>query len=119
MKKEVTQLPLNARFRRVFWYVLWFLASKLERFLKDVKDSIYNFTWDAETRIRLPPGTLVEQTEHPFPTPRGPWVVEKWHHGDAGDYSLVMPDGSKFLRAGRKDSRYDKLYVYPKNIRRV
>lgn len=116
MKKEITQLPLNAHFRRAFWHVLWLLASTFERFLKRVKDGIYDFTRDAERRIRLPPGTLVEQTEHPFPAPRGPWVIKAWHDED---YSLVRPGRSRFLRAGRQNSKYDTLYVYPRHVKRL
>lgn len=118
MRKRAEQLPLNAYFRRAFWFVAWFLSRTVERFSKSVADGLYEFTRNAERRIRLPPGTLVEQSEHPFPTPRGPWVIQAWHSGDDGDYSLVTPDGSKFCRKGR-NGQYRELYVYPRHIQRV
>lgn len=115
---KIEQLPLNAYFRRAFWTVVWVLLRTVERVSKAVVDNLYEFNKAAEKRIRLPPGTPVEQTEHPFPTPKGPWVIQAWHSGDDGDYSLVTPDGEKFRRKGR-NGQYRELYVYPRYIQRI
>jgi hypothetical protein len=96
------QLPLNAYFRRVGVVVLLVVVRIIEKISGLVYLPASSTRWRLSNKLRLPPGTIVEQTEYKKEK-RGPWRVKCW---TGEDYCLVSTD---------KDYIY--LCVFPSHIR--
>jgi hypothetical protein len=112
---EFQQLPLDAGWRRFWVRSFWFLVKIVEVAFGAVYKPASRYRYKWETRLRLPPGTFVEQTEHPWPAPKGPWKVRYWCE-DTDDYCLELPDGSSFQRRKDRDRKETALYVYPRYV---